>query len=287
MKSPTTIAFYLQPGVEVLDFAGPLEVFSYAGFDIFIVSKTRDPILSQGVLKVVPDYAIDDAPAADIIAFFGGNATPSAEDTKVINWLKSQDPQYYFSVCTGAFFLGEAGLLNGQTATTFHQALDDLARRYPDTDVRRDVRFVDNDSLITTAGISAGIDGALHLVARLRGFNKARSVAYFMEYDKWIPGEGLILSDENPYRSLPARTTLAAYEGEYHNEASDTLKIRYEPRERSLVALVQESRYPLYYEAEHSFTTVDGDPVVFQHDKKGRITGFRVGEGKGLFWRKQ
>ena len=67
------IAFYLQSGVEILDFAGPLEVFSYAGFEIFTVSKTTEPILSQGVLKIIPDYSIDNAPKADILAFFGGN----------------------------------------------------------------------------------------------------------------------------------------------------------------------------------------------------------------------
>ncbi|HEY0608872.1 MAG TPA: DJ-1/PfpI family protein, partial [Chitinophaga sp.] len=81
------IAFYLQDGVEVLDFAGPMEVFNYANFEIFTVSKTRGPITSQGVLKILPDYTIDNAPAADILAFFGGNAGNAVNDPDVISWI--------------------------------------------------------------------------------------------------------------------------------------------------------------------------------------------------------
>lgn len=78
-----TIAFYLQDGVEVLDFAGPMEVFSYAGFNVFTVSRKKEPITTQGILKVMPDHSIDDAPPADILAFFGGNAGPSSTDPAV------------------------------------------------------------------------------------------------------------------------------------------------------------------------------------------------------------
>ena len=195
-----TIAFYLQPGVEILDFAGPMEVFSAAGHTVFTVSKTKDPILSQGILKVIPDYSIADAPHADIIAFFGGNASNAYEDNEVIDWLKNlQDVDFHFSVCTGALVLAEAGLLDGKTATTFHSTLDQLENNYPEITVKRDVRFVDNGTIITTAGVSAGIDGALHLVARLQGLDMAKRVVRYMEYDKWEPGEGLILTNTNPY----------------------------------------------------------------------------------------
>lgn len=199
-SSEMKIAFYLQTGVEVLDFAGPMEVFSYAGFEIFTVSKTTDPIFSQGILKIIPDYSIENAPKADILAFFGGNANQSFKDKSVIDWIKNQkDIEYHFSVCTGAFALGEAGILKNKTATTFHRSLDFLEKKYKDTKVVRNVRYVDNGKVITTAGISAGIDGALHLVAKLKGLETARDIAQNMEYDKWIPGEGLILSEDNPY----------------------------------------------------------------------------------------
>ena len=192
-KKHTKVAFYLQDGVEVLDFAGPLEVFVDAGFDVCTVSKNKGPIISQGVLKVMPDYTIDNVPATDIIVFFGGNSGAPSQDTTVINWLKKQTPQYYMSVCTGAFVLGKAGLLNGLTVTTFHDSIDDLKKAVPSAKVLSNARFVDNGTVITTAGISAGIDGALHLVAKLRGESLAKQVAQYMEYDKWVPQQGVII----------------------------------------------------------------------------------------------
>lgn len=187
------VLFYLQNGVEVLDFAGPMEVFSYAGFDVSVVSRTKDPIVSQGILKIIPDYSIDDAPSADILAFFGGNAGVAASDPKVMSWLQSSTPGYLFSVCTGAFIVGGAGLLDGLTVTTFHESLDRLQQAVPKTKVMKNVRFVDNGHVITTAGISAGIDGALHLVEKIRGRAAAEQIAAYMEYDKWVPGQGLVM----------------------------------------------------------------------------------------------
>jgi transcriptional regulator GlxA family with amidase domain len=191
-----TICFYLQDGVEVLDFAGPMEVFAYAGFRVFTVSRKKEPILTQGILKILPDYGIEDAPPADILAFFGGNSGVASQDPAVISWIRSRKEvtQYYFSVCTGAFILGRAGLLDSLTATTFHSSIEDLRKALPATRVLSDVRFVDNGKVITTAGISAGIDGALHLVARLKGEAVAKEVAAYMEYDKWVPGEGLTIN---------------------------------------------------------------------------------------------
>jgi len=203
-KNKNKIAFYLQPGVEVLDFAGPMEVFSYAGYEVFTVSKKKEPILSQGILKIVPDYSIEDAPESNILAFFGGNAHNTYTDVEVMKWVKNRtNVDLYFSVCTGALVLAKAGILDGKTATTFHSALNGLEKNYPKVKVRRDVRFVDNGTVITTAGVSAGIDGALHLVAKLQGLEKAKEVAFYMEYDKWKPGEGLILSKDNPYYKPP------------------------------------------------------------------------------------
>ena len=98
------------------------------------------------------------------------------------------------SVCTGAFILGRAGILDNLTATTYHLAIDDLTKEFPKTKVLANTRFVDNGTVITTAGISAGIDGALHLVEKLRGRLYAQGVAATMEYDKWVPDQGLVIN---------------------------------------------------------------------------------------------
>lgn len=194
-KKPMTICFYLQDGVEVLDFAGPMEVFSYSGAKIFTVSKTRTPIKSQGILKIIPDYDITDAPEYDILAVFGGNSGNASNDPEVISWIKAREKttQYYFSVCTGAFIFGKAGLLDNLTVTTFHESIESLKKAVPTAKVLSDARYVDNGKIITTAGISAGIDGALHLVEKLHSKEMANQVAFYMEYDKWVPGQGLVI----------------------------------------------------------------------------------------------
>jgi transcriptional regulator GlxA family with amidase domain len=195
-----TIGFYLQEGVEVLDFAGPMEVFSAAGFRVFTVSRTKGPVTSQGILKIMPDYTIDDAPPFDILAFFGGGTNAATKDTGLIAWIESRraSTSYFFSVCTGAFILGKAGLLDGLSATTFHTSIEALRAALPQTRVLANVRFVDNGRVMTTAGISAGIDGALHLVTRLKGEEAAKEAAAYMEYDKWIPNQGLVVAAGGP-----------------------------------------------------------------------------------------
>jgi transcriptional regulator GlxA family with amidase domain len=171
-----------------------MEVFALAGFKVFTVALTKEPVLSQGILRVIPDFDITRVPGADVLAVFGGNPASFRNDT-LIDWIRKyqQDTDYVFSVCSGAFALGHAGLLDGQTATTFHSRIGEMRATFPKTTVLSGVRFVDNGRIITTAGISAGLDGALHLVARLKGAAAAKAVAEEMEYDKWVPNEGLVL----------------------------------------------------------------------------------------------
>lgn len=194
-----TICFYLQEGVEVLDFAGPMEVFSAAGFRVFTVSRKKGLVTSQGILRIMPDYTIDDVPPFDILAFFGGGTNAATKDSGLISWIESKraSTSYFFSVCTGAFILGKAGLLDSLSATTFHSSIAALQEALPKTCVLSDVRFVDNGRVMTTAGISAGIDGALHLVTRLKGEEAAKDVAAYMEYDKWVPNQGLVMTDNH------------------------------------------------------------------------------------------
>jgi putative intracellular protease/amidase len=190
------VAIFLQDRVEILDFAGPMEVLIAAGFNVYTVTKTGEPIKAMGELTILPDYNIENCPLPDLITFFGGgNATGVSQDPEIKAWLSRIFPKtkMQFSVCTGAFFLGELGLLDGKTATTFHSAIPGLQERFPKATVRDDVRYVDNGSVITTAGISAGIDGALHLVAKLKGKDRALAVAENMEYFGWEPEKGLII----------------------------------------------------------------------------------------------
>lgn len=194
-KEVFTICFYLQNNVEVLDFAGPMEAFAYAGFEVFTVSKSKDPIKSQGILTIIPDYSIADAPNADLIVFFGGNSGVAANDPDVIAWVKRKEKQalHLMSVCSGAFILGKAGLLDGLTVTTFHTRIEELQSAVPKAKVLANVRFVDNGRVLTTAGVSAGIDGALHLIAKIKGEQTAKDAAFYMEYDKWKPNDGLVV----------------------------------------------------------------------------------------------
>ena len=250
-----------------------MEVFAYAGYEVFTVSRTKDPITSQGILKVIPDYSIDDAPPADILAFFGGNSNVATNDKKVIDWIRSQgDIQYHFSVCTGAFLLAEAGILDGKVATTFHDALDGLEKNYPEVDVRRDARFVDNGKVITTAGISAGIDGALHLVAKLQGLNAAKRTAYYMEYDNWVPGDGLVLSKDTPYKPIPKN--LEEFAGHYEYGDSETVKIY--SKNGELRAKVGDTHYPIFHEADDIFSDVRSSPIYFARNEEGALIGYRI-----------
>ena len=205
---PITACFYLQDNVELLDFAGPMEVFRVAGFTVFTVSKTKNKINSEGSLTIIPDYSIEDAPPSNLIVFFGGAHSVPQNDPAVISWIQSRKSttDYYMSVCTGAFILGKAGLLDNLTATTYHTQIKDLQKALPKTKVLSNVRFVDNGNVISTAGISAGIDGALHFVAKIQGAAFAKQVAANIEYDKWVPGQGLIIKENN---AKPQRTAVA------------------------------------------------------------------------------
>ncbi|HUJ25734.1 MAG TPA: DJ-1/PfpI family protein [Myxococcales bacterium] len=195
---PRNVAIVIYPGVELLDFAGPAEVFAVASkqasaagqdaFHVYTVAKTREPIVSQGFLKVTPDYSIEDAPKPDLVLFPGGNATSVTDDAAFMEWARkvSGASEIAMSVCTGAFVLGKAGLLDGKTATTWFGATDRLRKTFPAASIQDGRRFVDQGHVVTTAGVSAGIDGALHVVARLLGRAVADGTARYMEYH-WSP----------------------------------------------------------------------------------------------------
>ena len=190
------VAIFIHNGVEILDFAGPSEVFaSTDGFNVYTVSLSKEPIISQGFIKITPAYNLTDCPKPDIVVLPGGDTGPFIENKPLIDWIKNSanHAEIMLSVCTGAGLLAKAGLLDGKQATTFHSYIEKLQRATPKAKILSDTRFVDNGQIITTAGVSAGIDGALHVVAKLKGQAIATQTARYMEYDKWKPQDGLIV----------------------------------------------------------------------------------------------
>ncbi|MDO9508681.1 MAG: DJ-1/PfpI family protein [Thermovirgaceae bacterium] len=178
--------------VEVLDFAGPFEVFSvtdelnsHALFDIKTVSPMGETITAKNGLSVNPDRTIPEVKSADILIVPGGwgvRALLNQDD--VTGWIGSmaKTAELVLSVCTGSMLLARAGLLKGLRATTHHSVMDEFAAMSPETEIERGERFVDNGKVITAAGISAAMDMSLYVVERLFGRETADRTAAYMEY---------------------------------------------------------------------------------------------------------
>jgi len=185
-------AILLFDDVEVLDFAGPFEVFSvtnelndYSILNVYTVAREKSPVKARNGLSVIPDYAINEAPAPAILIVPGGIGTrPVLEQYDVISWIKesANNAEKVLSVCTGALLLAKAGLLEGLKATTHHRAFEILTELAPNTEIVRDERFVDNGKVITSGGISAGIDMSLYVVELIYGKEAAQKTAAYMEY---------------------------------------------------------------------------------------------------------
>jgi transcriptional regulator GlxA family with amidase domain len=180
-KNPRNVAILIFDGVELLDFTGPAEVFAVAGegklFRVFTVAEKADPIRTMGGITVKPEFALKDAPKADILVIPGGGMRNVGKPGR--DWIRraAKDAEVTMSVCMGAFLLADAGLLDGVEATTHHWGIDDLKKSAPNCKVVKDRRFVDAGKVLTTAGVTAGIDGALHLVERFHGKDAARWTA--------------------------------------------------------------------------------------------------------------
>ena len=192
------VAIVLFENVEVLDFAGPSEVFASAAgtagtpdapaYRVYTVGVTKDPVKSQGFVTVVPEFSIDDAPKPDILVIPGGQSFNLTNDARFMAWAKPaiEASEVTLTVCSGAFVAAKAGALDGKTATTWYGSVPRLKKEYPNVDAQQGRRFVDAGKVVSTAGVSAGIDGALHVVARLTGRNAADRTARYMEYH-WTP----------------------------------------------------------------------------------------------------
>ena len=192
-EAPIRVAILMFDGVQIIDFAAPYEVFGQAKFAVHTVSRDGGAVTTAMGLKVSVDYGFDDAPAADVLLVPGGDVEAASNDATTLAWIRERaaSARQVMSVCTGSDFLARSGLLDGQSATTFHKHFDHFAQQFPKVTLVRDQRWVDAGNIVTSAGLASGIDTALHVVSRLRGEAAARSVALHLEYD-WSPDGGFV-----------------------------------------------------------------------------------------------
>lgn len=198
MRRQTAILVF--DDVEILDFAGPFEVFAvtdelsdHSLFNVYTVAEHAGTVRARNGLKIIPDHTLESTPAADLLIIPGGFGTRALlRKPALIEWIRTQAKraEIVASVCTGSLVLAQAGLLDALDVTTHYQRLDLLRELAPNARVQGDRRFLDNGRVVTSAGISAGLDMSLHLVARLHGRDTAEKTARYMEYH-WRNDAGL------------------------------------------------------------------------------------------------
>ncbi|MEK6299642.1 MAG: DJ-1/PfpI family protein [Acidobacteriota bacterium] len=202
VKGTRNLAILIFEGVQIIDYTGPYEVFGGVyvdgarAFNVYTVSEKTDAITTAMGMSVNPKYSFENAPKPDVLLIPGGGGSkPGAPgvggvlaNPRTIKWVadNAKDAELVMSVCNGAFIIHKAGLLEGLTATTTAGLIDLLAETAKNTKVVRDKRFVDNGKVITAAGLSSGIDGALHVVEKLFGRGQAQMSALGIEYN-WDP----------------------------------------------------------------------------------------------------
>jgi putative intracellular protease/amidase/YHS domain-containing protein len=203
------VAFLISEGAQMIDFAGPWEVFQDVmvpgrmdhPFRLYTVSESTSPIRTSGGMKIVPDYTFENAPAPKVIVI----PAQSQPSEATLEWIRksTKTTDVTMSVCTGAFVLAKTGLLSGKAATTFHGAFVSFANEFPDIHLKRGARFVEDGNLATAGGLSSGIDLAVRVVERYFGREVAQKTAYNMEYQ----GLGWMNPDSNQvYAATPVST---------------------------------------------------------------------------------
>ena len=201
MSNARNVAVLIFNDVEVLDFAGPFEVFSITGkredshpFNVYTVAETT-PILARNALSINPHYTLENCPQPDILIVPGGggyhaDGTPygtrkEINNQPLLDWIErcSHSTEKLLSVCTGALLLAKIGVLDGMVATTHQGAIAQLTEMLSPAQVHPEARIADNGHIVLSGGISAGIDMSLYVVAQMLGLEQATETASYMEYD--------------------------------------------------------------------------------------------------------
>jgi len=193
-KATRNLAILIFDGVQIIDYTGPYETFGHVysdpgpAFNIYTVSEKSGAITTSMGMSVNPKYNFENAPEPDVLVVPGGDVRGQTDNAKVISWVqeKAKRAEIVMSVCNGAYILAKAGLLDGLEATTTAGLISGLRQAAPKAKIVDDRRFVDNGKIITTAGLSSGIDGSLHVIERLFGLGTAQMAALGMEYN-WDP----------------------------------------------------------------------------------------------------
>ncbi len=202
-KDTINIAVFLYDGVELLDFAGPAEVFAAASyytnnyhFNVYTVAK-ESKLKSQGFLDITPNYSLANAPKTDILVLPGGNAQDALNDTLTQKWIDKEigNSSDVLTVCSGIFFLQESGRLEGIEVTSHHKILPFLREILKPENVVHEVKYVDTGKIVTSAGVSSGIEGAFLTVSKIAGYEVANRTARYMEYPQWDISNGKITYD--------------------------------------------------------------------------------------------
>lgn len=196
-RERTRIGIVLFDGAEELDWAGPWEVLSFwahmnpeDNVEVFTVARSNSHLIRcRNGLRVLADHSWESAPPIDVLVYPGGRMAREVGDEAVRGWVRSirQRARLTTSVCNGAWVLADAGVLSGRPATTHWDDFDELLRIDGSIAAMRDSRFVDTGDIITAAGISAGIDMALHLIVRLHSEDRAREIRRWLQYDPAPP----------------------------------------------------------------------------------------------------
>jgi len=243
------VAIFVFPVVQTIDFAGPYEVFSQAKTNVYTVAENLNPIQTAAGLTIIPKYTFENAPRTDVLVIPGGDGVmKQLENPAAMKWIQdtAKNTPQTLTVCTGAFLAGKAGLLNGLSATTFYGALDFLPEFAPRTKIVWDKKYVDSGRIITTAGLSSGVEGSLYTVSKLLGMGIAQSIALHIEYN-WNPDSSyaramfpdMYIPDELP-EGLPGGSELLSSSGD-RDHWTITVRIPEEQRAPNLLENINAS----------------------------------------------